>query len=70
MSQFVQPSRAGDRAEKHGIVCPECGGKTSVYYTRNGPGEKILRVRECKTCGARVQTYEIVVGGRVSIEAS
>jgi transcriptional regulator NrdR family protein len=52
------------RIERTGIQCPKCRRKMRVAYTRNGPGEKIRRVRYCPACGTRLQTYEIIVNSQ------
>jgi transcriptional regulator NrdR family protein len=64
MSNFIQPTRTTKKPNREGIICPDCGGKTTVNTTRNGPGEKVRRVRICKDCGNRLNTFELVIGSQ------
>ena len=42
-----------------GLVCRGCGCRHfHVVYTRKAPGNRIMRLRECRHCGKRVQTWE------------
>lgn len=61
MSRENQPLRATKRIERIGIRCPDCQGKTRVWSTRHGPGEKTRRVRYCPDCGTRLRTYELII---------
>jgi transcriptional regulator NrdR family protein len=56
-----QPKSLADRIERTGIQCPKCRRKMRVAYTRNGPGEKIRRVRFCPDCRVKIRTFELVV---------
>jgi len=50
-----------DPEERRGLVCPKCGcGHFFVVYTRRATGCKIMRNRECRHCGRRVITYELI----------
>jgi transcriptional regulator NrdR family protein len=47
--------------------CPECGlcddhGRPNDRVVRTKPGPQRRRVRECKECGAKWSTREVVVG--------
>jgi transcriptional regulator NrdR family protein len=45
-----------------GLECPRCGCRhLYVVYTRQRL-KKILRVRECRHCGRRINTYEQPAG--------
>lgn len=48
-------------AEGQGLVCPGCGcSHFWVLYTRRTFGGRLLRRRECRHCGRRVTTYEMI----------
>ena len=61
MNEPRQSKLLSERIERTGIQCPKCRRKMRVAYTRNGPGEKIRRVRFCPACETRLETYELVV---------
>ncbi len=43
-----------------GLECPECGANDwRVWLSRRRIG-KIVRIRECKSCEARVETQETI----------
>ena len=55
----------GDQDKAHGalddrgLVCPDCGCRHFyVVETRRTWGHRIRRVRECRHCSRRVDTYE------------
>ncbi len=49
---------------QRGLQCGACGNRRlRVIYTRAAKGEKLVRRRECRSCGKRVTTWECVVGG-------
>lgn len=53
---------AADGSGLAGIVCDNCKGNNwEVYYTRSKIG-RIVRVRICKKCLAKVTTYERKIG--------
>ena len=42
-----------------GVRCTRCGCRHFwVVYTRDKPGNKIARRRECRNCGHRITTFE------------
>jgi hypothetical protein len=46
-----------------GLNCPKCGHPRSrVLYTRAAVGGRLRRRRACRRCGARVTTWEHIVG--------
>ena len=46
-----------------GLYCPKCGhARSRVLYTRAGKGGRLVRRRACRKCGARVTTWERIVG--------
>lgn len=46
-----------------GIACPGCGCRhLNVVRTRHAPGDRIMRVRECRHCGRKLVTYEASAG--------
>lgn len=46
-----------------GISCPGCGCRhLYVLRTRQAPGDRIMRRRECRNCGRIVVTYEKAAG--------
>jgi transcriptional regulator NrdR family protein len=46
-----------------GLICRKCGGVSlRVLYTRRYVGGKLVRLRECRDCGARMITSERAVG--------
>lgn len=47
--------------------CP-CGGDTRVYDSRD-EGQRIVRRRECLTCGKRWKTYEVHAEAIEAMEA-
>lgn len=57
------PPSAQAQAEPRGLVCPRCGYRHfQVIYTRPAWGGRILRRRECRSCGQRTLTSERVIG--------
>jgi transcriptional regulator NrdR family protein len=49
--------------DDRGLRCTACGGKRlKVIYTRPKPGGRVVRRRECKTCGQRITTWEKTAG--------
>jgi transcriptional regulator NrdR family protein len=47
-----------------GLSCWNCGGhRFRVIYTRAAAGGKIIRRRACRKCGARITTWERMIGG-------
>jgi DNA-binding XRE family transcriptional regulator len=42
------------------VLCNECGNETKVYDTRIINGER-MRYRECKKCGNRFVTQEVII---------
>lgn len=64
MNDTSQPKPLADRIERTGIQCPKCRHKMRVAYTRNGPGEKIRRLRICRECGVKLRTYELIVASK------
>jgi transcriptional regulator NrdR family protein len=59
MTQQATKRDSSDR----GLRWRQCGaGRLRVVYTRHAPGGKVVRQRECRACGARVTTWERVVG--------
>lgn len=45
--------------DDRGLRCSHCGGqRLRVIYTRPKSGGRIVRRRECKSCGKRVTTWE------------
>jgi len=44
-----------------GLECPRCGCRHFyVVYTRPATKGRVLRRRECRYCGRRVTTYEML----------
>lgn len=59
----MKDKRPIGKIEKLGLVCPSCAcTHFEVVYTRRMSNGKIMRRRECRNCGRKVVTYEIVVG--------
>ena len=55
-------NRDGD---EHGLVCSKCGCREfRVIYTRRGPGQALVRRRECRHCGRRITTRERTIGDK------
>lgn len=51
-----------DNGQAAGLACPNCGCRhLPVVYTRHRHG-RTIRVRECRHCQRRIQTYEQIVG--------
>lgn len=45
--------------DDRGLVCPACGCRHFlVVETRATWGNRIRRLRECRSCGRRLSTYE------------
>jgi hypothetical protein len=66
-SQFQGVAQAAhqERDEKgqRGIRCRKCGcGRFRVIYTRAAHGAKVIRRRECRSCKARITTWERIIG--------
>lgn len=38
--------------------CPNCGARTVIYNSRQGPEDAIRRARKCPRCRLRLTTYE------------
>jgi len=50
-------------ADQIGVECRRCGCKhLLVVYTRPRSGGKIMRRRQCRHCGTRMTTYEVLPG--------
>jgi hypothetical protein len=48
------------REDGHGLLCPACGsGRLYVKDTRSTTGY-VRRRRNCKDCGARATSYEVI----------
>jgi transcriptional regulator NrdR family protein len=61
---MVQASDKPSLQQKRGLECPNCGcAHFRVLYTRRAVGGRLLRRRECRYCGRRVTTYEVVGNG-------
>jgi transcriptional regulator NrdR family protein len=46
-----------------GLQCRQCGRRHfRVVYTRAAWGGRIIRRRECRTCGERLTTWERAIG--------
>jgi transcriptional regulator NrdR family protein len=46
-----------------GLECRRCGCQhLAVLYTRRRSGGKIMRRRQCRHCGTRMTTYEVLPG--------
>jgi DNA-directed RNA polymerase subunit RPC12/RpoP len=46
--------------EGRGVVCPRCAcADLRVLNTRNAHG-RIIRYRQCRHCGHRLTTYEVI----------
>jgi hypothetical protein len=53
-----------------GVLCPRCGcADLRVRNTRYSMG-RIVRYRECRHCGRRVTTYEVLPSMLASSEAT
>lgn len=57
---------AADPVVRHGtdkgLACPRCGCRhLFVVYTRPADARRIMRRRECRHCGRRVVTYEVLL---------
>ena len=53
-----------EATELTGMVCPCCGGDTTVHKTTPLIGE-LRRRRVCLDCGARFTTEEVLISGTV-----
>lgn len=42
------------------MICPECGGTTTVIETREQSDGSIRRRRKCTKCGMRFTTMETI----------
>lgn len=42
------------------MVCPSCSGKMMIIDSRHGMGNVITRRRECRDCGKRYNSTEIL----------
>jgi transcriptional regulator NrdR family protein len=50
-------------ADHVGLRCRKCAERRfRVIYTRGSRDGKIIRRRECRTCGTRVTTWEHMIG--------
>lgn len=53
--------------DDRGIRCPTCGcGHWRVIYTRAAWGGRLVRRRECRSCGRRISTMERPTGEKSS----
>ncbi len=53
--------------DEKGIRCRKCGCRHFfVIRTQQGPGERVMRVRECRHCQQRLVTYEAAAGEKVT----
>ena len=41
-------------------MCPKCAADSRVYDSREQPDGSLLRRRECKECGLRFSTIEVL----------
>lgn len=52
--------------DRHVDLCPECGVRSVIYYTRNNykgtRGDLIRRKRKCPICGLAYSTIELEEG--------
>jgi len=49
--------------DDRGFLCRKCGSRRfRVVYTRAARGAKVVRRRECRSCKARITTWERIVG--------
>ena len=61
MSTSTSPETTADH-EAAGLACPTCGCRhLPVVYTRHRQ-QRTIRVRECRHCKRRIQTYEQIIG--------
>ena len=44
------------------MECPDCKSKTIVIDSKDRPGSKVFRIRECMKCRIRFSTKETVTG--------
>ena len=49
------------------IICPKCGGKSSVTDSRQ-TSTNIRRRRQCVACGSRWSTHEVLIGQGEAID--
>lgn len=53
------PLKTPGEEPERGLSCPDCGcAHVPVKYTRDLPGGRRVRVRECRNCGRRIRTTE------------
>ncbi len=58
-----EDTKAERRDDHRGLVCPKCGCRHFyVIYTRPAWGNRIIRRRRCRDCGARITTTERMIG--------
>ena len=54
----------------YGLTCARCGcADLRVLNTRPSPG-RIVRYRQCRHCGRRVTTYEVLPSAVAALSAS
>jgi transcriptional regulator NrdR family protein len=59
----VPSSKPPVEREERGLRCRQCGcGHLRVVYTRAKAGGRVMRRRECRSCGERVTTWERAIG--------
>ncbi|MFN7590384.1 MAG: hypothetical protein ACK501_05955 [Planctomycetota bacterium] len=59
MTMAETKKKPEQQTDDRGIECRACGcGHFYVLETRSTWGRRIRRMRECRTCGKRVTTYE------------
>lgn len=55
-------TQASRGVRQQGLACPACGHRyLKAVYTRH-QRDRVVRIRTCQNCTARVKTYEQVVG--------
>lgn len=59
---MAERTQSSETKEKRGLECPRCGcGHFYVLYTRRARGGRLLRRRECRHCGRRVNALERIL---------
>ncbi|MFN7590387.1 MAG: hypothetical protein ACK5UQ_18050 [Planctomycetota bacterium] len=63
MTMAETKKKPEQQADDRGLECRSCGCRHFyVVETRNTWGRRIRRLRECRSCGTRVTTYEKELG--------
>jgi transcriptional regulator NrdR family protein len=60
---YPSPKHPAAAPDPVGLLCRKCGAREfRVIYTRAARDGKIIRRRACRQCGARITTWERMIG--------